>query len=502
MSLKIRALKNVASSWAGLGVNIAVGFFLSPYVLHRLGDDAYGLWMLMFSLTGYYGLFDFGIRSSLIRYVSQFRATNDTEQLSRVINTSFVAYSCVGLALMIPTIIASFYVDRIFHIPQGFEHDAQLLFLILGIAFALNFPLGISGGVLEGLQSFYILNWSNIISTLVRAVLTIAALHYGLGLVTLTLIAVILPLSAGAIRSVIAQRIIQIKYGWRYVSRQSFREVAHYGSVTFMILIAARLRFKTDAVIIGSFLSAAAITYFSIAGRLVEYSTEVVNSLAQIFTPMSSEFHSTGDHEALRRVFVMGNRACALTMFPICAALVILGKSVITVWVGARYVSSYNVLLILLIPSTIYYAQATSTRILFGMSRHRVLAIVALLEGVANVGLSIALVRPLGIVGDAIGTAVPLLCTSLLFLPYHLCRQLEVPLGKFLREAYLMPALLCVPLALSLMLMQHWIYAQNYLQLLLHLTVGGTVYGAGMLWLLMREPMGMELRSKLTALLR
>src|SRR5262245_43834919 len=119
MSFKIRALKNVASSWAGLGVNVAVGFFLSPFILHRLGDDAYGLWILMFSLTGHYGLFDFGIRSSLIRYVSEFRATRDSDQLTRLINTSLFSYTCVGLALMIPTLIASFYLNHIFHIPVG-----------------------------------------------------------------------------------------------------------------------------------------------------------------------------------------------------------------------------------------------------------------------------------------------------------------------------------------------------------------------------------------------
>src|SRR5882762_7953282 len=68
MDFKVRALKNVASSWAGLAVNVAVGFFLSPFILHHLGDEAFGLWVLIFSLTGYYGLFDFGIRSSLIRY--------------------------------------------------------------------------------------------------------------------------------------------------------------------------------------------------------------------------------------------------------------------------------------------------------------------------------------------------------------------------------------------------------------------------------------------------
>src|SRR5580692_10646793 len=102
MSLKTRALKNIASSWGGLVVNIAVGFFLSPFVLHHLGDDAFGLWILIFSLTGYYGIFDFGIRSSLIRYVSKFQATGDKEHLARLINTCFFVYTGIGAILLVP----------------------------------------------------------------------------------------------------------------------------------------------------------------------------------------------------------------------------------------------------------------------------------------------------------------------------------------------------------------------------------------------------------------
>ena len=104
MSLKIRALKNVASSWGGLAVNIAVGFFLSPFILHHLGDDAFGLWVLIFSLTGYYGIFDFGIRSSLIRYVSKFQATGDKDELARLVNTSLFTYTCDPAAVMPATI--------------------------------------------------------------------------------------------------------------------------------------------------------------------------------------------------------------------------------------------------------------------------------------------------------------------------------------------------------------------------------------------------------------
>ncbi len=497
MSLITRALKNVTSSWAGLALNIAVGFFLSPFILHHLGDDAFGLWVLIFSITGYYGIFDFGIRSSLVRYVSKFQATGDKEQLARIVNTSLFSYTCLGLLLMIPTVLGMFYLDRLFRIPPPFLHDAHLLFLIVGASLALGFPLGISGGILEGLQRFYLLNWTNMASTIVRAILIVLALRHGYGLLTVAAITVALPLITSAARAVMAQRILAIPYGWRYIDRSSFRHVAHYGSITFMIIVAVRLRFKTDAVIIGSFLSAAAITRFSIGARLVDYAGEVVSSLAQIFTPMSSQFHAAGDHSRLRTLFIAGNRACAFVMFPISVSLIVMGRSVIEAWMGPAYVSSYVVLLIVLIPSTLYNIQSTSNRILFGISQHKTLAMVVLMEGVANVILSVVLVRPFGIAGDALGTAIPLLCTSLFFLPRHMCRKLEVPLRKFIPEAYFYPALFCVPMALILWLVQRSFYAHRYPQLILNLLAGWAVYGIGVLWFMAtREPAGVRMKGE------
>ena len=53
MTFRIKAAKNVVASWASLFTHLAVGLLLSPYILHRLGDEAFGVWVLVFSLTGY-----------------------------------------------------------------------------------------------------------------------------------------------------------------------------------------------------------------------------------------------------------------------------------------------------------------------------------------------------------------------------------------------------------------------------------------------------------------
>lgn len=480
---KKEIIKNVGSSWISLGTNILVGIFLSPFILHRLGDTAFGIWVLIFSVTGYYGLFDLGIRSSVIRYVSTYTATHDDDGLARLINTSLATYTAIGTVAMTLTLVGSLFVDRLFRIPPDFLSTARWLFLMVGAAVALGFPTGVFGGILEGSQRFYYVNLTNLVSTLLRAGLIVLALTHGYGLLTVALITVVLPILGSLVRAAIVMHILPLRFGWKYVDRSAFREIANYSAVSFILMIAYKLRFKTDEIVIGTFLSVTAITYFSIGDRLLDYAAEVVSSLAQIFVPMSGQSDAKGDTDRLRKILVAGNRACALIIFPIAAVLIILGKSVIEAWVGARYVAaSYPVLLMLVIPMTCSLAQAASPRILYGMAKHQSLAWVTLMESVANLVLSVVLIGPFGIVGDAAGTAIPLLCTTLFFMPRHLCRLLGVRKRTFLREAYTLPLLLVVPVIVALLLERRWFIPHTYLQVGLQILISFVPYGLGLGW--------------------
>jgi O-antigen/teichoic acid export membrane protein len=499
---KRELIKNVGSSWFALGVNILVGIFLSPFILHRLGNTAYGAWILVFSVTGYYGLFDLGIRSSIIRYVSTYTATNDTEGVSRLINTALAVYTAIGVAAMATTLVLSGFLGSLFRMPSDFLPTARVLFLMVGTAVALGFPVGVFSGILEGLNRFYFVNVTNVVSTLLRALLIVLALHFGHGLLWVALITVTLPLLGAAVRAVIALRVLPLRFGRNYVDRGAFGEIARYSGISFILMIAYKLRFKTDEIVVSTMLSIAAVTYFSIGDRLVDYTGEVVSSLAQVFVPMSGQSDAKGDRERLRKILIAGNRACALIVFPLTATLIILGKSVITAWVGKGYVRAcYPVMLTLLIPSTFALAQAASPRILYGMAKHRSLAWVTGMEAIANLILSVVLIRPLGILGDALGTAIPLTCTALFFMPRHLCRILNVRIGSFLQQAYTLPVLLCAPTVAVLVLMQRWFFARTYLQVALQILIGLIPYGLGLGWAISRgriwEVDGMSARSEL-----
>jgi len=481
---KRQIVKNVSSSWFSLGCNVVVGILLSPFILHRLGDTAFGIWVLIFTLTGYYGLFDLGIRSSLVRYVSKFTATHENEELAKLINTSIFSYGCIGLFSFLVTVVLASSVDHLFKIPPELHSTARWLVLMVGASVGLGFPLGVAGGFLDGLQRFYINNWTATTATFARAFLIVYALHHGGGLLTVAFITVLLPLITSVVRLIAALRICPVPFGWKYVDRGTFRMMASYSGVTLIIVVAGQLKFKADAVIIGSMLSAAAITYFNIGSRIVAYAGELVTALAQNVLPIASQSEATGNVERLRKLFVAGNRFCAFTMFPIASCLLILGKSVIEVWVGKQYIAkSYPVLVILTVSATVMFSQAASGRILFGTSKHRTWAVVSLIEGIGNLILSVSLIPPFGIVGDALGTAIPMTCSMVFFMPRHVCRQLGIRVGNYVREAFLLPILITTPLVVVLLLMKRWFIPHNYKQLALQLLIGGSVYGLGLLWI-------------------
>ena len=81
----LRVLRNVVTNYLRFFLTGAMAFVLTPFMVRHLGDRDYGVWVTLFSLTGYFGLFDQGIRPSLVRYVSRDHAAGDHDGLARTI---------------------------------------------------------------------------------------------------------------------------------------------------------------------------------------------------------------------------------------------------------------------------------------------------------------------------------------------------------------------------------------------------------------------------------
>jgi len=82
--------RNLLANWVGLLADAVVAFFLTPYIISSLGLVVYGIWSLINTLIGYFGLIDMGILGSVGRYINYYLARNDDRRVGKVVSTSLV----------------------------------------------------------------------------------------------------------------------------------------------------------------------------------------------------------------------------------------------------------------------------------------------------------------------------------------------------------------------------------------------------------------------------
>src|SRR5229473_1519088 len=172
-------LRAVATSWLAVLANAAVGFLLTPYVLHHIGDVEFGLYTLVTSLTGYYGLFDLGVRSAVLRFVSRALALNDRDEVNRVIATAFYFYWAICTLAILATSLAMPWMPHVFGVSGHTARAFQYLFLLAGIVQGLTFPLNVFAGSLDASGRFDQVYAVQILSLALRVVVVIAVIRAG-----------------------------------------------------------------------------------------------------------------------------------------------------------------------------------------------------------------------------------------------------------------------------------------------------------------------------------
>jgi Na+-driven multidrug efflux pump len=89
---------------------MAVGFFLSPFILHRLGNIAFGVWTLAVSVVGYMSLLDLGMQNSVLRFVSQGHIKKDHQSASEAISAAlWVRVQISGLIILLSAGLAAVF---------------------------------------------------------------------------------------------------------------------------------------------------------------------------------------------------------------------------------------------------------------------------------------------------------------------------------------------------------------------------------------------------------
>jgi O-antigen/teichoic acid export membrane protein len=435
------------SNWTSYLVTAVVGFVLAPVVVHSLGNTGYGLWTLVLSMTGYFGLLDLGIRSSVGRFVTRYMALHDQQSVNRTVSTAFAILACGGAVAFASTVvIATFFFDTIGLDPQ-YASAGRTALLIVGLNMSCILPLSVFSAVLIASERFDVISGVTIVAELTRAALVVWFLRHGYGLVALALIALAITIGQYSAMAFFAKTLYRpLRVNLRLVSGAALKELFGFSIYRFIWIVANQLIFYSDALVIGIFLGAAAVTPYAIAGSLINYGRNLVSLVTDTLYPVAARMDAEKNIAGLQQLLILGTRVALLVTLPLCLGFLFLGRQFITLWMGPALADSAILLIVLTIPQFGSMSQGASALILAAMAKHRAFAYFALAEGVANLILSIILVRKMGLIGVAWGTVIPNLICSSFVVPFYTVRVLKMNLREYLLKAYLRPVICALPL--------------------------------------------------------
>lgn len=432
----VTVARNVTTRYLAIGIDALIGLMLLPFNVRHLGTAAYGLWMLTASMTTYFSVLDLGFGGSIVKFVAHYRAKRDTQGLNEIASTLFGIFSVVGCVAYAVFLLLAYHVRHVVNITPDQEATARGLMLVIGVYVSLGFPFSIFGGIINGFQRYDLNNAVGIASSTVVAVVNVAMLTSGCTLVHLVAATTSVRILTYFVYRLNAYHVfppLRIRPGLFLWSR--VRELTSFSVYVSIIDWSNKLNYSIDAIVIGAFLSSSYVTLWTVPQRLAEMLQRLTNQLNGVLFPVVVDGDAKQDPARLRAIFIQGTRLSLVSVAPLAAAMMLLAGPLIHAWVGPRFDASIVVTQILILVVAIRVGNATATTLLKGAGCHRLLAYTNAGAALSNVALSLLWIRQYGLIGQAMGTLVPVACSAVFVLWPAACRRVGIGVVDAFRQA-------------------------------------------------------------------
>lgn len=413
--------------------NIIVTFFMMPFVIGHLGDRWYGLWILAATFVGYYGLLDLGLTKANERFISRALGREEAEEVDIVFNTCLGLFICAAIltviASLVIVIVTPHFVDNV-----ADARIFRIVTLIIGVTMAISFPIRAYNGFLHSHIRFDVVNIMAIIKLVLRTALIVYFLSRGFGIIALAYISFAVEVAQGIVTIYYVNRNYpELDTGRRFFQKSRIRSILGYSIYSFLATVGERLRFHLSALIITAFLGLSLVTHYNIGSRVANYYLLMISSAIALVMPVFSRLEGQNDYNSIRKNYLFVTKLNTILSVFAGGSILIYGKAFLLCWMGPEYSDSWTVLVILVIGLLFNTIQIASKTVLFSLSKHRMYAITVTVEGVANLLLSLILIRKYGIFGVAMGAAIPMLVTNIFIIPTYTNRVIGMRITRYAR---------------------------------------------------------------------
>lgn len=414
-----RILLTAIASVLAKVVSIATAVVMVPLTYSYLGAERYGMWMTISSVILMLSFADLGLGNGLLTGLSEANGRDDRHLASQYVSSTF--FMLLALAVFLAMCLGVVYPlipwHRIFNVTSSSAVAESGPAMVAFIAcFLINMPLGIVNRIQLGYQEGFGNSIWLVLGNLLGLGGVLLVVFFKGSLFWLVLAMAGAPTIATALNGIVVFAIRRpwLLPDWGLVDRTTVSKVFHLGVLFFVLQLAVSLTWASDNVVIAQALGATAVSDYSIPARLFSFPPMILAMLLGPLWPAYGEAVARGDigwaKKTLLRTLVISVVFTAMAAAP----LVLMGRWVLAVWIGASVSPSTPLLLSMGIQMITMSVGSTFAMFLNGANIVRFQVVSAICMAVSAMTLKIVLTHSLGLPGIVWATIIAHTVCSLL----------------------------------------------------------------------------------------
>jgi O-antigen/teichoic acid export membrane protein len=318
-------LKNIYFSIFLRGASIFFNFILVPLTLSYLGNEFYGIWMVLLSIVSWLSLFDIGIGNGLRNKLTEALTLDDKKLAKNYISTAYFFIGCIGLILVFLSFIIIHFCnwELIFNIKEQFKGQLKNMMYIYMAALILNFIFNLISPILNAFQFSSLTNVTNILTSLFFIFLLILIKSTKNNITIITFLYCFSLITSNVLVNVLFfLKHKQYVPSLKYFNRKYVKDLLSLGSAFFVIQIAVLFIFTVDNFLVLQLLGPAFVSKYNVAFKLFSIFTIAYGIIMAPLWSAYTEAYIRRDYEWIRKTIIILN----YSILPLCIGILLMIK--------------------------------------------------------------------------------------------------------------------------------------------------------------------------------
>lgn len=429
-----RFARNVGLSLVGQGGTIAVNFLAIPYLLRGFGSEAYGVYLLMYTVANYLTVFQFGAGLATLKYVAEADGAGEDGALRDALrHSALIHFGGVGAAAFALWFAAGPLANSVFDVPGHYREHA--FWLLRAAALGGLFKAGVqwSSASFQGLQRFAWPSALALFQSILMPLGLVAVLAMGRGLGAAAVWYVCVQ-AIGCLLGALALRAAVAKHHGQ-MGQLSFKRFASYGLSFWPSALSSVASTQIDKAFVVGLLDISQLTYYAVPSGVLARLQTLPSTISHALMPVLSHARRADTREGLQRIYVRSARALFALTIPALGLLFVLLPQLLGLWLTPEFAHHAAVAARLLVAAQAFaLAFHAPNAVAGGLGGGRYQSISSWGQALMSLTLWPVLIPRFGIAGAAAGTLIAQALPTLFYLDAVHRKILGLSWGRFMKE--------------------------------------------------------------------